>query len=184
MKHIAIASCLLCLLLVFATGCTSTPPVTSPEVAATIAPERDLAQYGVPFSSDPFLSPFTLLMSTDEFVTLKIRIALPEAARVDISGDVEAPDGTKLARLYSRQDMHTYWVGRGRDGDPDMVKRNGYIDRFYAPDLDFSARAGRTEYYVVMIGKSPIPRPAKAILTVMLGSESQRFELDLPPIKK
>lgn len=187
MKHISIAACILGLFLGFAGGCATTPsaPITSPEVTVNLVPERYLARYAVPFTNDPFYAPNTLLMSRNEFVTMAVTIALPEAARVVINGDVRDSDGTSIARLYTKEELRDYWLARGREADPDMVKRLEYLDRFYVPKLDFTERKGRFEYYVVMVGKLPLPRPAKAILSVALGgNDPQQFEFDLPPSKK
>jgi hypothetical protein len=185
MKHSVATACILGFIILFAEGCVTGAPPTSPEVTLHLAPERVLARHGVAFTSDPFLAPATLLVPTDEFVTVAVDIALPEATKVSISGDVEGADGTSLARLYAKDELREYWLARGRAADRDMVKRLDYLDSFYPPTLDFVAHKGRSELYVVMIGKRPIPRPAKAMLTVSLGSgDPQQFEFDLPPFKK
>jgi hypothetical protein len=180
----ALSLCFLGLSLLAVESCVSTP-ITTPEVIARLAPERDLARYGVPFGSDPFLYPATLLMPQDEFATIVIDIALPESSRVIIDGEVDGADGKSIARLYSREELRSYWLARGKASDADMMKRLDTLDRFYPPQLTFNAPRGRTEYYVAMIGRRPLPRPAKAVLYVTLGSgASQTFTFDLPPFKK
>ncbi len=185
MKHFARAACILGLLLVFAEGCaTIAAPITTPDVTAKLVPDRDLAQHGVSFTADPFLAPATLLMPQDEFVTMTITLALPLAAHVTISGGVEDGTGKSIARLYSKQELHDYWLARGRAQDPDMVKRLSYLDTFYVPSLAFAGFRGRHEYYVVMVGKRPLPRPATVILAVSLGvGDPKQFAFELPPFK-
>ena len=187
MKHFAVGMCVLGLFIMLGGGCATSPDaqLTGPEVTLRLAPERDLARQGVPFSFDPFLAPADSLHSSDEFVTVVVDLALPAAARVSISGSVQGSEGVDLARMYTKAQLRAYWLAHGRERDPDMVKRLDYLDRFYAPDLDFYAHKGRSQFYVVMIGKWSIPRPAKAMLTVSLGNgDPQQFEFDLPPLKK
>ncbi len=184
MKYTPVAASVLALLVVFVSGCATTP-ITSPEVTVKIVPERDLARYGASFTNDPFYAPFTLIMSRDEFVTLTVTVALPDATRVTIDGTIQDPDGKSIARLYSRDELRAYWLGRGRQADPDMVKRLDYLDRYYVPALNFAGLKGRYQYYVTMIGKDPLPRPAKVMLAVTLGTgDPQQFSFDLPPLKK
>jgi hypothetical protein len=183
MKH-ALAVCLLGLTLLSVESCVTTP-ITTPEVTARLAPERDLARYGVSFSNDPFLYPGTLLMPQDEFATIAIDIALPDSSRVTIDGEVDGADGKSVARLYTKDELHAYWLARGKASDADMVKRLDTLDRFYPSQLSFSAPRGRSEYYVAMIGRRPLPRPARVLLSVALGNgDPQIFTFDLPPFKK
>jgi len=193
MKRQALSACILAAIAfaLFA-GCSSSPkvnPDAKPEVHVRLAPDRDLARYGVTASDDPFYPPVQLFSrivgNQKEFVAIVIDLVLPEASRVSIEGNIADTNGDIVARLYGINEITEFWKASLPGGEPTLAGRIQAINRYYAPSLNFTARKGHREYYVACVGTSPIPRPSTAELFITLGDGAPKsFYFDLLPASK
>jgi hypothetical protein len=169
-------------------SCASSPkmdPNALPEIQVRLAPERDLAHRGVSFTVDPLVPPLRLFEKSDEFVSFAIEIRSPKPIHVAFDGDVKSENGELVARLYTADELRDYWKARTTRGDKNLNGRLEVINRYYAPSLSFDVRSGNHEYYLVCVGKNPLPRPAEAELFVSIGDEApQSFFFPLEPVTK
>jgi hypothetical protein len=167
-------------------GCASAPEPTSPSVSCDLLSRTEASYIGATRDSSPFLPPSRLLHSTDEFVVVRIRLALPEPTQVTIDGSAKDESGTVVAPLQTYQQMVDYW-NDPTDQLPQrvIIARSDTLQRWYPPGPSFEGKKGRTEYVVIFKGKSPIPRPATVTLSVALGDAApQEFSFPLPPKEK
>jgi hypothetical protein len=170
-------------------GCATTPDARTiaeavPSVNVRLAPRHDIARHGIGASDDPLEAPMALLHQRDEFVPFVVELELPRAVSVSIDGAVRDPDGAEAARLYGPDELRDYWKARLSSTNRSLPRLLSAIDRHYVPKLDFNARRGRWEYYVMCIGKAPIPRPSTARISVTIdGGEPREFTFALEKTK-
>jgi hypothetical protein len=158
---------------------------TSP-VSCDLLSNREISLLSTTRVTNPFMPTIGIVQgSRDEFVVARIRLVLPEPTLVVINGSVTGDAGNAVAPLKTYQQMTRYWTEDAGDIDyRDARTRSDVLTRWYPPDLQFTAKAGRSEFVVAFIGKNPLPRPASVTLSVALGdAPPQEFTFPLPPRK-
>lgn len=146
---------------------------TIPKIAISKAGEADIRAYGRNFSENPYMEPRTLARGKlNEFFILKLDFNLPAKSTVSLIAHAKSPKGEEVARVYTEQDFRDFWWANTiRDDDSGVWERKmAAIQRACIPGFDFSRPAGRTTLFVPLVGKNPIPRPAKIYAQVALST--------------
>ena len=90
------------------------------------------------------------------------------------------PDGKEVATQRDIREMENYWYPIGGKTEVNIEKRISMLRRSYMRSNPYAAKAGKSSFIVVLIGKNPLPRPAKVEVQVMAaGLESASFSFDL-----
>ena len=168
-------------------GCASTPLPQSPTATAQVLTRTEVSYIGATRDTNPYIPQSRLVHgSPDEFVVVKLQLAMPEKILVTLGGSVQDANGTEVATLQSYQDMVSYWTDPTEQLPFRTIQaRSDTLQRWYPPSLSFEANRGRVEYDVVFKGRNPIPRPATVTVDVSFGdSAPQEFSFPLPPHDK
>lgn len=165
-------------------SCASAPAITEASVSVRMPSDAELkSAYGYNFEVNPYLEPSSIIRGKpDEFIVLRIDLSLPAPAHVDVSARIVAPDGTVVAQPKDPEQMRLYWdMWEGKDVD--KTKRFTVLDRSYLPSFSLEARAGKTTYYVVLMGKNPLTRPGRVEASLLVaGMEPCLFSAELPAL--
>jgi hypothetical protein len=187
MKRLIIGFSALLALCAISVSCSSVPPQgTAPQVSTHLLKDSDLWLYGSDAEINPFIAPNTMIKGRpNEFVVLRLDVVLSQPTELSIAADVKSVDGVLQARLYSLGDMQSYWSDWGDQSAYSSRERLSTLERYYLPNLDFVAPAGRRYYLVMLVGKYPIKRPASVSASVIVGSsQPQYFEATLSALQK
>jgi len=110
-------------------------------------------------------------------------LELPSKTDVDFTAYVQDSTGKKTAEYKDLESMRFFWSYWETDREKDN-QRSLTLTQTYAPRQFFTARRGRSSYYIVLMGKNPLPRPATIFAQVnVAGLELMTFEWELPPAK-
>lgn len=164
-------------------SCATAKPVLEPSVSIKLVHQKDVKSgvLGNNQQENPYMQPSSIIRKQeDEFVVLRLFVNVPEKADVSVKASVLQADGTQGAVLQTRESLQDFWTKW--EGDPILNKnRSITLDQTYIPDTYFVAGKGRNDYYIVLIGKYPIPRPARVQAEVrVFGLPAYTFEAELP----
>lgn len=156
----------------------ATAPVYNPNLPLLVidkAIKTDTQVYGRQFTTNPYLEPQTLLRGKlNEFYILKLQFNLPTNMLVSIITEITSKDGQEAAKAYDKNAFTDFWdinTMTYPDNDAKNQNRNTAIARSCIPAMSFTQRAGVNTLFLPIIGKNPIPRPAKIYIQVSVGSE-------------
>jgi hypothetical protein len=120
-----------------------------------------------------------------EFIVAVVDFNLKEKSTISIEADARDKDGKFVADLYSIDQMKDFWNRRLHSTDETLRPRLDYLDRYYLPSQNFSLNKGHRDYYLVLAGKMPIPRPITVGISVSVnGGDPQTIFLDIAEKKK
>jgi len=143
-------------------------------VSLSQASEKELLSYGNSFVENPYLEPRTLIRGKlNEFYIVKLSLNLPETSRVSIIAEAKKLDGSEAAKAYDQNTFIEFWDANTTvesTSGSEIQKKNSSITRSCIPAFSFTASAGQTEFLIPLVGKNPIPRPAKIYIQVSAGS--------------
>ncbi len=175
--------CMVALLFVFV-SCETSPDIMTPSFSVTLESEASLKNslLGAYWSENPYLEPSGIFTGMkNEFVVLRMNIELPVATDVDFTAYVQDSAGKIVAEYKDLDSMRFFWSNWMTDQERNN-QRSVTLTQTYAPRQVFTARKGTRSYYIVLMGKNPLPRPATVFAQVYVkGLESQTFEWELPP---
>jgi hypothetical protein len=170
----------------FFSGCTSLPPPAEPKATVGLLGPSEVAspRFGALSESNPYLARTPLIgKPKEEFIVLQIDIALPANTQVSVAASALSGDGHIAAEVMSAEKLVTYgaaWINNLADSKT----RERRIRSTYLPAQMFDAKAGTSTYYLVLMGKYPIPRPCSILCAVLFNGEivsNNEFVLyDLP----
>jgi hypothetical protein len=189
-NHALFAYALCAATLAALSSCASAPKTENsdkPPVSARLVAEDDIYRHGVGNGENPFIVPIRIFDAMSggrkEFVIMNFELNLPQSAIVNVDADVKDSNGEIIGRLYSKDDLIKFWKSITSGEESSITqKRVMVLDWYYVPSLEFKAKAGHREYYVVCVGKAPIARPSTAELAVIIGdADPQFFYFDLLP---
>lgn len=142
--------------------------------------------YGTKWTDNPYLEPAGIVTGQkQEFAIIELRFALPSPRQVSISASLEDQNGQSVADFYNRDALHHFWATWDELGNSSA--RDAKIDNACLDSTSIRVPKWNKSYYVVFIGKNPIPRPAVAKIQVQIeGEDTREFRFELPdlPIKK
>jgi hypothetical protein len=168
-------------------SCASVPPESaSPSASIRLVDQNGMrALWGRSFTVNPYLEPQAAFFpSKYEFEIVSFTVSLPSATKVVLSASVYDAEGKESVLAYDLHDFKVFWNSWGTT-DLNIANRQRTIDLTYAPASSFTAPRGNRTYYLVMIGKRPIARPATVRAWITLDGEeadTQEYALpDLPP---
>jgi hypothetical protein len=167
-----------------ASSCASSPSVTVPEASVRFVSVPELkSAFGYSFDINPYLEPSSLIRGKlSEFIVLRVDLSLPKPTKVSAVAQLVGQDGNTLESSASLDKMTFFW-SMWETSDTEAGKRLTSLERSYVPAPEFTARAGKSSYYLVIVGKYPFPRPAKVFATVLVeGLDQVAFEEDLYPL--
>lgn len=171
-KHFFIGFLAVAIIATLFSGCASTSRFDAalPVLAVSQAQYADIRPYGPNYESNPYMEPRTLIRGKlNEFFILKLDFNLPADAKITIIADATTPDGKEAAKAYDQSSFVSFWDANTTsdpDNDSKIQMRNTIISRSCIPTMSFTQRAGRNTLLMPMIGKNPIPRPAKIYVQV------------------
>jgi hypothetical protein len=142
-------------------ACASSPrtsasvPITA---ALRLAPEEELvAIYGKQYQENPYIAPWTVLLGRpEEFIVLRLELSTPAATAVELDVRAADADGREVASFRDRENMKQYCAMYGAEA-AEIRRRFAILDRSCAPSDAFKVRAGVSVYYIVLMGKRPLP---------------------------
>jgi len=113
----------------------------------------------------------------EEFAVVELVINLPARSTVSLGAQLDGPEGPG-AELKLREDFHSYWsTYEDIDG---AYLRSSKIDVACPISSQFDSPAGKRTYYLVFVGKNPIPRPAViSVQVVVKGQPMESFTIPL-----
>ena len=153
-------------------GCASAPHYNPalPVLAVSQAQYDDIRPYGPSYESNPYMEPRTLIRGKlNEFFVVKLDFNLPVNTKITVIADATTLDGKEAAKVYDQYSFVSYWDANTTyepDNDAKNQMRNTIISRSCIPSMSFTQRAGRSTLLMPIIGKNPIPRPAKIYVQV------------------
>jgi len=169
-------------------GCAGVPKVVDPsgvDLSLSRLTERQmLALYGAGTDDDPnpYVTPGSLLSSSDaEYIVLRLDVVAARRALISLN-EVTARDdsGKQLATLYTWPDFKAWLKSWSMD---DKVLNIEYVkaESSYIPGMDFQVGVGRRSYYLVLIGKRPIPKPCTVLGSFSIDSDTTKnFTVEVP----
>lgn len=160
-------------------ACVSAPPPTEVAISARLLDKAALkSAYGSKAGENPYIEPVGLVMGQrEEFAVVELKVSLPAKATVSLSAQLDGPEGPG-AELKYRDDFHAYWSIY--EDMPGTTLRSSKIDAVCLPSGQFESKAGTRAYYLVFVGKNPIPRPAEiSVQVVVKGQPMKAFILPL-----
>lgn len=181
----------LALVIFFLDSCASSPGKAARESSVNIAmmsqEELRLSGGGSTFKENPYLVPEGLIKGkSNEFIVLRADFYLATAATVEIQVNALDPVGASVLDIMNLEDMKSFWEAwPGKEAD--IMRRSDWLERTYIPSLVQKSVRGSRTWYLVFVGKNPIPRPTKVLVKAFIGeSAPSLFEFDLPalPAKK
>ncbi len=185
--QISAAVCVL-VALTLVISCTSAPAKASQAstVRVSLMSQEGLRHDGgSTFVENPYLIPEGMIKGKpNEFIVLKVDFALTAPALVEVQAKAVNPEGAPVAPLFSIEDMKTFWEAWPAK-ESDVLRRLDRLERTYMPELITKAPKGSTTWYLVFVGKNPIPRPTKVVVKAFIGEGAPAsFEFDLPEVAK
>lgn len=183
-------------------SCASNPATVVPKQTITLIPQA-LVKNGVlgnQQDENPYIEPASLIFGKkNEFVVLRLDIASPDDVYVDFNAEVILEDTTVGATQKTKEDMIQFWAepedyrdptakkaqvekGLWDGGSPNLnTQRRITLDQTYLPAPNFVMKKGTHSYYVVLMGKYPIQRPAKLHARLQVGEQLPIIiDMDLP----
>jgi hypothetical protein len=168
------------------TGCASSPSSVSsagaPAISARLLSWEELkSAFGKNYETDPYM-PYKGIFSgaKEEFIVLKIEVSMPKNGTVSVFCSASGPDGAAVAVQKDIREMENYWYPIGGKTEVNIETRMSMLRRSYMRSNPYAAKAGKSSFIIVLIGKNPLPRPAKVDVQVMAaGLESASFSFDL-----
>ncbi|MFA5852456.1 MAG: hypothetical protein WC820_07135 [Spirochaetales bacterium] len=171
-KHFIIGFAAVAMIAALFSGCASAPHYNPalPVLAVSQAQYADIRPYGPSYESNPYMEPRTLIRGKlNEFFVVKLDFNLAVDAKITVIADATTLDGKEAAKAYDQYAFVSYWDANTSyepDNDAKAQMRNTIISRSCIPSMSFTQRAGKSTLLMPMIGKNPIPRPAKLYVQV------------------
>ena len=173
-------------ILMLVTSCASSPSSVSSEGAPAVSVrllsgEEIKSAFGKNYETNPYM-PYKGLISgaKEEFIVLKVEVPMTQNGAVSVFCSALGPDGKEVATQRDIREMENYWYPIGGKTEVNIEKRISMLRRSYMRSNPYAAKAGKSSFIVVLIGKNPLPRPAKVEVQVMAaGLESASFSFDL-----
>lgn len=177
-------SLLIALLPLVVLGCATAPASepSSPSASVKLLSKAEIKDAcGVSASVNPFLAPSGMIKGQpDEFVVLDIELALPSRMEVEVTASAETSEGKQVAYMKDATSLSEYWVIWEPMGSANT--RQDKIENYCLPASNYTYSKGLRHYFVVLVGKNPLPRPSIAKVQVTIqGQEPKAFFIDLPP---
>jgi hypothetical protein len=167
-------------------SCTTSKEYNS--VPATLQYYPQLAMMNAIFGNtqdeNPYIEPRSLLKGREnEFVVLGFYFNLPAGSTFEIEAHAINDELGIVAEIQSIEQMGEFWsVWTGNEKL--NRQRDSVLSQTYVPSLAVNTMKKRSTYYVVLMGKYPIPRPTiisgKLIIN---GSKIKTFKFELPELK-
>lgn len=187
-----IAGVAVLLIAVAFSSCASAPKVNIPEnsVSVTLVDRKELvSRFGPGQNYNPFLAPqnaflgfpyeFVVLKLTTNFTAMNTKLGL-KATVVDETGQNCATmlDAAGLTNLWSAWPL----PDSDSSGTALLEKRQFMIESNAIPGPSFPAPSGAKEYYIVLKGGNPLPRPGKITVEVTMGKNEAPsvYSFDVP----
>lgn len=167
-------------------SCASAPEAIQPYASIRVMTVDELqSAYGYSFEVNPYLEPSALIRGKPyEFSVLRIEISTSGSAAAVLSASVVGADGTVLASAKDLEQMKLFW-DMWEGSDPNKGRRLTSLERSYLPGYSFEQKPGRRVYYLVLMGKNPLPRPATIEATLLVeGLDPVIFSQALPALPK
>lgn len=161
-------------------SCAGTPRPTENQVTIKLMDTRSIQLWGgQTYNDNPYLPPQGLIQGKPyELAVVKIDANLVAAADFEMQARLVGAEGKDSAVLYSLEDMRYFWASwPGSEGD--IMRRLDRLERSYLPSLRFRAPRGSSTWYLVFVGKNPIPRPATVLVKAFIG-QSAPYSAELP----
>lgn len=151
-------------------SCASAPAVSENSISVEyLTREQVIKRFGIDQKKDPFIAPTGILKGKPyEFVVFKLSLSLAEKTSIKLTVDTRDNNGNTLSH-WSKEDFTDMWKSWNAD-EASMMNREKIIEDFYAPDTSFSVKKGKSELYIVLIGKNPLILPIN--VTVDVHAES------------
>ncbi len=149
------------------TGCASAPPVAENSIKIDLLAKKQVTdKFGIDQKRDPFIAPTGILRGKPyEFVVFKLSTAFMSDKLVKITIDAKDKDGTRTFGYWEKKDFIDMWHSWD-SGEAAAVNRDALIDSYYVPGEQFTVRKGRNEWYLVLIGKTPLSHPLSVTIDV------------------
>lgn len=160
-------------------GCITPPLPTEVSISARLLPRAAiLSRYGKKAGENPFIEPSGIFMGQrEEFAVVELGISLPAKSTLSIAAQLDGSEGPG-AELKLREDFHLYW-STYEDIEGGYL-RSSKIDSACPISAQFDSSAGTRTYYLVFVGKNPIPRPAEiSVQVVIKGQPMKAFTIPL-----
>jgi hypothetical protein len=136
------------------------------------------SRWGSVASANPFLEPRGLIKGqSDEFVVIEVDFFLSARSSLSIDAYAEGADGQTVAWMKDAAAFSDYWFVWDTMGD--SSKRAAKIQSDYLRMKTFSYPRGNHRFYVVLIGKNPLPRPATIRVAVQMADGTHNWDLPL-----
>jgi hypothetical protein len=170
MKYRELTAFLGIALLLSLAACATAPKGMEDSVHIVIVPKEELkAKFGSNFRTNPFLAPSTVMMGEPvEFVVLRVEVNASRKADLLVNASINGAEGQEMAKASSLNEMTEFWR-MWQDDDVTMDKRQSTLESCYLRDAHIAVKPGRDAYYLVLMGKKPIPRPSAVIAGYKLG---------------
>ncbi len=188
--HIACAMAVLCALSLFV-SCASSPGnaarISTVNVSMLSQDEVRHTGSGSTFTENPYLVPEGIVKGKPyEFIVLRVDFKLESATTVEIQAKTIDANGLSNVPLFGLEEMKSLWEAwPGKEAD--VLRRSDALERTYMPALVQKSSRGSRTWYLVFVGKNPIPRPTKVAVKAFIGESAPSvFEFELPalPAKK
>ncbi|MCX7026046.1 MAG: hypothetical protein NT061_00855 [Spirochaetes bacterium] len=158
-------------------SCASAPPITTSRVEVELLSRKQVtAKFGIDQKIDPFIAPTGLVRGKpNDFVVLRLSTELLNATFIQLTITIKDKDGNSSLWLWSKEDFKEYWRswggGRSNDdganeGEAKAINLEALIEDFYVPGESFTAPRGRSQFYIVLVGKNPLNRPLRVMMDV------------------
>lgn len=162
-------------------GCVSAPTIESSSISARILNRDDLSKIlGANRFENPFIEPISLIFGQqNEFVVIEIMAKMNERDMLSIAAElIPAESLDRIEPMYLEQ-FKDFWAHYVEPQGSD--RREGKLDTYCLPGPSIIVPKGSHRYFLVFVGPKPLPRPAKVLLSVVLGNSPmpQVFDMEV-----
>ena len=156
------------------------PPQGEPSVAVRVLNRSEIkSRWGAISSANPFLEPRGLIKGQpDEFIVIEVDFFLPARSSLSFDASAEGADGQTVAWMKDAAAFFDYWSVWDTMGD--SSKRAATIQSDYLRGKAFAYPSGNHRYFLVLVGKNPLPRPATIRVAAQMENLGRSWELPLP----
>jgi len=162
------------------TACSSVPQekITSPSVTIRLATKNEIEMQGW-LEGNPYRTPGDIVLGggSEDFVVLVADFALPQA---EIASLVYTKAEDDSVHFYDRDAFLNWWSTKGSKDIKEIRSRERTIQLNCLPSGDIKVPAGRHKYFIVFIGKDPLPKTIEIKGQMLLGNDGVDFDVKWP----
>jgi hypothetical protein len=146
--------------LVVSIGCTTQAKPIEESISLALMTNKELATaFGFDQKLNPFIAPSGILRGKPyEFVVFKLSSRLNNERKAQFFFDLEEGIDKAVINTWSIDQFIEFW--RSWDaGEAKTVNRESLIVDYFLQENSFKIPRGLNEFYIVLIGKHPLPLP-------------------------